>query len=552
MRQLVRPTSTIRPRELLLRLLLAVAAGGLQFLTYQPQGWWFCGFFAIALLLAAVLPWKYFRRQANEDQTQIIKPQAHNAKSYLRLWQCYLVTFTWFATTALLSLPWIGSFVGTMPYVALAITLGLLTLPTAVALWLLMRSRLPLPWQLVGAASAIVTAECLLARWPFGGFPWLKLAWGQVGGPLEVLARIGSTSLVSLAVALIGAAVLLLLVGITRRSITTGGVGLAIVGLILALVGGVTVTQPSSASNNRTLQVAAIQGNVPRLGLEFNAQRRAVLNNHASATKELAEAVRRGEQPQPDIVLWPENSSDVSPMTDAVAARTIDDAASAIGVPIIVGTFTYDHGTQNTMLLWDPHTGPNSLQRHEKIYLQPFGEYMPLRDLLRHVTDLVDLAGDMTPGAGDGTISFVPRAEPVTIGFATCFEVIFDAAYRDAVLAGAEILATPTNNATFGFTDMSHQQLAMSRLRAIEHHRAVVVAATSGISAIVAPDGTVEQQTEIFEKHILNAELPLLDKLTFATRYGRAIEMGIIAFSVLVLIAAIIRTRRPVTKEQPL
>jgi apolipoprotein N-acyltransferase len=88
------------------------------------------------------------------------------------------------------------------------------------------------------------------------------------------------------------------------------------------------------------------------------------------------------------------------------------------------------------------------------------------------------------------------------------------------VRAGADLIAIPTNNATFGWTEMTHQQLAMSRVRAVEHGRSVVVAATSGVSAIVAPDGSVTQRTGMFTPDALVAEVALRREATLATRLG--------------------------------
>ncbi len=94
---------------------------------------------------------------------------------------------------------------------------------------------------------------------------------------------------------------------------------------------------------------------------------------------------------------------------------------------------------------------------------------------------------DFAPGTGSPTLD----AGPARLGVATCYEVVFDDDVRDAVTGGADLLTVPTNNATFGDTYMTYQQQGMSRLRAIEHDRAVVIAATSGQSAVIAPDGTV-------------------------------------------------------------
>lgn len=492
---------------------IAILAGGLQFLSYAPLSWWWTAWVGLALLIFA------FFCAAD--------------------WKSSVVGgFSWATATALFSLPWIGSFVGIGPYVALSIVLGLLTIPAALAMWLIAQSSFPLALKLPGMAAALVAGEALLARWPFGGFPWLRVAWGQVDGPLAPAVAIGSTALVTFLAACVGAG----LVALTLRSYATSAallVGALIVGWALP-AWTQPLPEPTAADNAR---VAVIQGNVPRLGLEFNAQRRAVLQNHADATNELARRVHQGKEQQPDIVIWPENSSDVSPFTDGEAARIIENAAMNIGAPIVVGTFTYTNGVQNTMVVWDPKTGPGD--QHEKIYLQPFGETMPFRELLRHFSDMVDHAGDMTPGNGDAVVTTpgTDGLKKVNLGLATCYEVVFDGAFRNAVNHGSTMLATPTNNATFGFTDMTYQQLAMSRMRAMEFQRSTAVAATSGVSAIVDAHGDVVKQSKIFEQKVLTETLPQYSHLTFAARFGTWIEGLLTAFGILCVVGAVLRRR---------
>lgn len=500
-------------KQRLILALAAIIAGGLQFLSYAPLGWWWAAWIGLTLLIAALLT-------------------AADWKSGV------LVGFLWASATALFSLPWIGSFVGIMPYVALSLVLGVLAIPATLAMWAIGRTAFPLWLKLLGMSATLVAGEALLARWPFGGFPWLRVAWGQVDGPLAPAVVLGSTALVSFLTACVGAS----LVSLVAQKFATAAaliVGALFIGWALPAW---TQPLPEPAASDNT-RVAVIQGNVPRLGLEFNAQRRAVLQNHADATNELARKVRSGSAEQPDIVIWPENSSDVSPFTDSEAARIIDEAAMNIGAPIVVGTFSYANGTQNTMVVWNPGTGPGD--RHEKIYLQPFGETMPYRELLRHFSDMVDHAGDMTPGDGPGVVTTpgTDGLKKVNLGIATCYEVVFDGAFRNAVSNGATMLATPTNNATFGFTDMTYQQLAMSRMRAMEFQRSTAVAATSGVSAIVDAHGDVVKHSEIFEQKVLTETLPQYSHLTFAARYGAWIEGLLTAFGILCVVGAVVRRR---------
>ena len=179
---------------------------------------------------------------------------------------------------------------------------------------------------------------------------------------------------------------------------------------------------------------------------------------------------------------------------------------------------------------------------------------MPFRSFFRLFSPYVDQAGNFKPGDGNGVVHIVAATlgRTVAVGIATCYEVAFDAAYRDAVRAGAQLLATPTNNATFGFTDMTYQQLAMSRFRAKELDRAVVVAATSGVSAIVAPDGSVRDHSEIFTQDQLVASLPLKQGLTPAARWGGNIQWGLTIVGILAFICAALTARRRPGKDRVL
>ena len=151
----------------------------------------------------------------------------------------------------------------------------------------------------------------------------------------------------------------------------------------------------------------------------------------------------------------------------------------------------------------------------------------------------------MTPGNGDAVVTTpgTDGLKKVNLGVATCYEVVFDGAFRNAVNHGATMLATPTNNATFGFTDMTYQQLAMSRMRAMEFQRSTAVAATSGVSAIVDAHGDVVKQSKIFEQKVLTETLPQYAHLTFAARFGTWIEGLLTAFGILCVVGAVLRRR---------
>jgi apolipoprotein N-acyltransferase len=401
----------------------------------------------------------------------------------------------------------------------------------------------------VWTAALWVADEALRGRFPFGGFPWARLGFSQTSGPLTSLAAFGGVPLVSFAVALIGALLAAALLAGRRgrpgrRMAVLGVLVTAVVPAVGALA-WLSLPGASLTAGGPSRTVAIIQGNVPRLGLEFNAQRRAVLDNHVEATLRLADQVRAGRAAAPDLVIWPENSSDIDPYGNGDAATAIHSAATAIGAPVLVGAVVDGPGGQhvsNTAIVWDPVTGPGAT--YVKRHPVPFAEYVPARSFFRMFTDKVDLVRkDFVAGTRPGALDI----GGTRIGDVICFEVVDDAIVADTVDRGARMLVVQTNNATFGHTDESAQQLAMSRLRAVEYGRTVVVAATSGISAVVAPDGTVVRRSSLFIPATYDLAIAQRAGTTVAARLGAAPEgllSAVGAGALLVVLGAGFRARQ--------
>ncbi|MFI6042733.1 apolipoprotein N-acyltransferase [Nocardia sp. NPDC051321] len=500
------------------RAVAAIVAGLLLFGSFPPRPWWFLAPLGITVL------------------TLVVRGSGRLRAGF---GYGFLAGLAFFVPL----LPWTGIYVGPLPWLALstvcAVYIGLFGLMARLV------GRLP-GWPL-WVALAWVTAEWVRSSFPFGGFPWGRLAFGQADGWFLSLASIGGAPLVSFAVALTGTgAAALILAALSmgadqfatssRIASVTAAVTLVIMP-IAGLILGATLPDPDQG--DRTITVAAIQGSVPRLGLDFNSQRRAVLDNHVRRTKELARAVEAGQAKKPDVVIWPENSSDIDPLRNADAAALITEASAQIGAPILVGAVLVnsDRTTTNSVIVWNGAAGPG--ERHDKKIIQPFGEYLPMRSFFRLFSEYADRAGYFVPGHGDGVV----HADGIPIGVATCYEVAFDRAFEDAMRAGAQLLTAPTNNATFGDSEMTYQQLAMSRLRAVEHGRALVVAATSGVSAIIGADGSVRQESPQFVPAALVADLPLRTSNTVATRVGPAPERVFVALTVVAMVAALRRGR---------
>ncbi len=441
-------------------------------------------------------------------------------------------------------------YVGDFPWYALSVMEALLTAPAG-ALIAAASRRLPL-WP-VWAASAWITGEALRARLPFGGFPWGGVAFSQPDGPLLPVASLLSATGLAFLTALAGFALARLVLALAidrdgwRSAAVLTSIGLLAVPFVLGLIGRTTVQNGAGAP---TTTIAVIQGDVPRPGLEFNAERRAVLDMHAQRTHELAAEVRAGTAPKPTLVVWPENSTDIDPYRNADANAVITAAARDIGVPILVGAVVQADTpgeAYNQAIVWDPVTGPG--QTYDKRHPLPFGEYMPYRSFFRIFSDKVDLQrGTFLPGDTVGNLDVAG----VNVGDVICFEVVYDDLVRDVVAGGAQVLVVQTNNATFGYTDETYQQQAMSRVRAVEHGRQVLISSTSGVSAVIRPDGTIESSIPLFTPGYLTPAVPLIAATTPGTVLGGPLEWVLAVVAPLALAAVIIRSsRRRVTEPGP-
>jgi apolipoprotein N-acyltransferase len=520
---------------------LAALAGVLTRLAFPDPGWW-------PLAVVGVALWT-------------ISLAGRSARAGAVLGLVYGLAF--FAPL----LHWSGVYVGVVPWLALAVLqalylalLGAVVAPVLRAagpgaaggpgrLW----ARRPVPALL--ATSAVTAAlwvgqEALRDRTPFGGFPWGRLAFAQADAPFAPLAALGGAPLVTFAVAWCGALLGLAALAALPAPIPRGRTGRTVLPALAVAAAcaasGLLVPLPTAGD---PVRVAGIQGDVPEAGLEFNAERRAVLDNHAGATVQLADRVRSGAAQRPDVVIWPENASDLDPYREADARAVIDAAVDAVGVPVLVGAVLAEPADRltNASIVWTPGSGPG--ERYAKRHPVPFGEYIPYRSFFRTLSSKVDLVQrDFAAGSRVGTLNL----GAVRAGVSICFEVAYDDLVRDTVRDGADLLVVQTNNATFGYTDEAVQQLAMSRLRALEHGRAVAHVSTVGVSALISPDGSQLTRSGLFTPAVLEATLPRRSALTPADRVGSWPEAVLTAAGLLGALALLLGSRTARRRTGPL
>ena len=503
---------------LLLRVLAAALSGLAQLAALEPYGLWPLAVLGPALLLAAVHGVRP-RRAAwlgAVSGASLMVPLIH--------WQKVFGLDVWLVIAA----------AETVYFAPMAAGLALV-------------ARLP-GWPLWTAALWVAQEFCR-ARFPLGGFPWGKLAFSQPDTPFAGYAALGSSALVTFMVALTGAALVA-----AARALWSARTGTAARELLLPLLaglaaaalvplGGSLALRATALQEDHTATVALVQGNVPNVGeVNILGERMQVLRNHVEGVHELARLVRAGEVAQPDLVVLPENASDIDAYTDPQAAALISAAADDIGVPLLFGITRYSpDGSQREIrsVVWHPGSGPGD--HYTKRYLVPFGEYVPFRDVFATVvTRLQQIGSDAVPGTEPGALDL----NGTTVAAVICFDVAFDLPVRESVAAGGQVIVVPTNNANYNFTGQSAQQLAITQLRAVEHGRPAVVASTSGISAVVDEHGRLRYRSPEAEAAVHVAEVPAMRGLTPATRLGALPETALTLLGLGAVVAALVRARR--------
>jgi apolipoprotein N-acyltransferase len=345
-----------------------------------------------------------------------------------------------------------------------------------------------LRWWPAWLAAAWVTMEIWRGGWPFSGMPWGRLAFGAVDTPAAyALPYVGMNGL-SFLLALIGFLLAWVVVERDRSDrLVAGGV---LVAVCLATALPAVVPHRLDARGEAT--VAVVQGNVPGRGDDVLVDPRGITDNHVEGTLDLADEVRAGDRPQPDFVLWPENSTAIDPFEDRSINQAIQGAAIAIDAPILVGAMVSggERHVLNQGVVWDPETGAG--ERYTKRHPVAYGEYIPFRSMLDDVGlteqgQLARIPRDMLSGT---------REQPLDVGGievadAICFDVAYDDGFYAQIGNGAELLAVQTSNASFIFTDQIEQQFAITRLRAMEAGKYLAVASTNGRTGVIGPDGEI-------------------------------------------------------------
>ncbi len=455
---------------------LALAAGALLSCAFAPFSLWWIACIAIALLLKLL--------DHSELRKRSVVVAAFGLAFFIPL------------------LHWTSTYVGSTPWIILAVGESIFLLPLAL-----------LPIGKRGVVfyfpSLWVAIEIARSHLPFGGFGWGRVGFSQSSAPYAKFASIGGVSGLSFLVCSISVALYLLF----KKDRFQMAIAFAFVVLQLATLG---LQAPNNSSGH--ISVLAVQGGVPQLGMNFNEKATAVFTNHLKLTQEYFKT-HNYKVDKVNLVVWPENSVDVDPYTDAYERDSLQKLVDSSGIPIIIGAVLQSpHGPQNASILWMPNKGATST--YLKIHLAPFGEYMPLRPLAEFLSPYAKNVVDFIPGR----TLVVHSVGGARLAPAICYELVDDQLGR-AMNARSNVMLVQTNSATFGLSAESAQELEMVRIRAIEHQRYAVSISTSGVSAIIGSNGQVLAETKQNDPEVLRYDIPFNSSQSVSDRLGNSAEI---------------------------
>lgn len=462
------------------RFVAALAAGLLVAASLPPWGWWPLAFVGIALFQVTVTG---AGRKRDRFLTGFAFGLGWLATGMLWMWQ--------------LTVP--GYIAAGLIFAAAHGTAELTVVPGR--------------WAFVGRAAAHSIVEAIRFSFPFGGVPLASLGIGQVAGPVGGVARVGGVVLITWLVLQVGMA-LGRLVSVGREERALDRAALAAIGGAMAVVVVASALAPRGDGTGVRLDVAAVQGGGEQGTRALDVPTRLVTERHveASRTIEPDESL--------DMVLWPENVIDTADFDTSDQLAQVTAEAARLDVPFAVGVTEDVEGqsgrVSNAQIVVTPEG--EQVSRYDKVRRVPFGEYVPLRGLLEALGAPVDqVPTNAVPGT---TPAIIDLPDGTRIGVVISWEVFFGGRAREGVEHGAEVIVNPTNGASYTGTIVQTQQVASSRLRAIETGRWVVQAAPTGFSAFVTPGGTVIDRTAVSEQAVIRHEVELRTGRTWYVRLG--------------------------------
>ena len=412
------------------------------------------------------------------------------SKSHRQLWHAFAFGFIYNSIV----LYWSGKFVGAVPWLLLSFLQALFYLPVGA-----IAKRWGSIWLTIGS---LLLMEEIRSIFPFGGFGWTRIAFSQIESPAAAILPYGGVLALSALTLLLASLISKIRIGNLAK------LTLVIIGLALI---------PGNPQGSGSVRLLAIQGNTPSVGLEFNSRAQAVFNLHRDATYKYATGSY-------DAIIWPENAVDIDPSLYPSVAADIEKLTSDKQAPLIAGVVLKRDGSPvNASVMYNSESGVVST--YIKRGLTPFGEYMPLRGLAEVISPFAATVVDFKPGNELVTHEVAGAA----LGPIICYEIINDRLVAEMSL-NSDALIVQTNSATFAGTAESRQQLAITRIRALENSRSILSVSTIGISALISANGEVSEATQEDIQASITGDLGLNNHVTFANKWGSLVKYLLLTF----------------------
>ena len=342
------------------------------------------------------------------------------------------------------------------------------------------------------------------------GFTWGDLGYSQFKVlPLIQIAGVTGVWGVSLVLAMSNAALANLL---TARRLKAGHITamsqvalVVLVTLGLVIFGRAVEMQPIQG---KALKAAVIQGNINQDAVHDLDYCKNVWATYSSLTLDASSAGAR-------LIVWPESVIPGCPGRNPADQFRLRALARLTGTNLLVGGHDEDDegkGYNSALLVGSRGV----VGKYSKVHLVPFGEFVPARQYMPFLKNYRAALFDTCPGPGWNLLD----AGSYKLGTAICFESIFPGILRQMTAKGAETLCVITNDVWFGRTSAAEQHMTMSVFRAVENHRYLLRAASTGVSAIIDPHGRILDSEHIFRQKVLVETIRLQSETTLYTRHG--------------------------------
>jgi len=401
------------------------------------------------------------------------------------------------------------------------------------------------------ALAALWVVSDHLRSFALSGFPWATLGYAQHQNP-ALMALASWTGVYGLSfVSVVGGAALAQLARARRRGRRPGAAVLAPLGLVAAIHGlGFLELRRAPLEGAASLRVAVLQGNIGQ-GVKWSpewAERTLAIYEDLSRS-----AAERGAR----IIVWPETAVPGSLASDPELVARLAGLARETDASLVVGGVGVEW-VDDSVRFFDSafFFDPAGLltDRYDKAHLVPFGEYVPLRALLARVATAIArgmASGDVQRGRGPRAVLLGNDPDPsVPVGVPICYDLLFPDLVRRFVAAGGGVLFAITNDAWYGRTGAPYQFLAITAMRSAENRVWTARAANTGVSAIIDDRGRVREQTGIFERDLLVADIPHRPPPiggSFYTRHGDVFALG--CWIAVAALALWVRRRRAAESE---